>query len=366
MRLNYQRMINVGLIGFGFGGRVFHAPMIGAVAGLRLAAIMVRSKSDVGELYPEARIVRSVEEMLSVPEIDLITVTTPNRTHFEIAKKCLEAGKHVVIDKPFAATLAEAQELTELARARGKILSVYQNRRWDSDFLTVQKLVRNVVLGRIVIFEARWDRFRPEVRQGSWKENAEPGTGILFDLGPHLIDQALVLFGKPDEIFADVRREREGSAVDDAFDVIFFYPRIRAILRSTMMATEAGPRFVVNGDRAKFVKYGPDPQEEALIAGEKPDREDWGREDESLCGTLTFADGKAKRVPSQPGDYRKYYENVRDAILGRAPLAVTPEQAMDVMMALELAMESAREGRRAAWPSARELKTQVNRPKAGR
>lgn len=343
-------MINVGLIGFGFGGRVFHAPMISAVEGLRLAAILQRSKSDVGELYPEARMVRSVEEMLSVPEIELITVTTPNRTHFEIAKKCLEAGKHVVVDKPFATTLAEAQELSELAQARGKIVSVYQNRRWDSDFLTVQKLMRDGALGRIVIFEAHYDRFRPELRKGSWKENSEPGTGILFDLGPHLIDQALVLFGRPDEIFADVRREREGTAVDDAFDVTFFYPGLRAILRSTMLATAAGPRFVVNGDRAKFVKYGLDPQEEALIAGDKPAGDAWGREDERLEGTLTFAGGEEKKIASQAGDYRKYYENVRDAILGKAPLAVTPEQGMDVMMALELAMQSSREGRRVAWP----------------
>jgi scyllo-inositol 2-dehydrogenase (NADP+) len=359
-------MINVGLIGFGLGGRVFHAPMISAVEGLRLAAIVQRSKSNVGELYPETRIVRSVEEILEVPEIDLVTVTTPNRTHFEIAKKCMEAGKHVVVDKPFAATLAEARELAGLARRRGTILSVYQNRRWDSDFLTVQKIVRDGVLGRIVIFEAHFDRFRPEVRTGSWKENAEPGTGILFDLGPHLIDQALVLFGKPDEIIADVRRERDGSAVDDAFDVIFFYPKMRAILRSTMLATAAGPRFVVNGDRAKFVKYGLDPQEEALIAGNNPGEEGWGREDESIAGTLTSASGEVTKIQSLVGNYRKYYENVRDAILGKTPLVVTPEQGIDVMVALELAVQSSQEGRRVAWPSARDLKPQVNRPKEGR
>jgi predicted dehydrogenase len=345
-------MINVGLIGFGFGGRVFHAPMISAVEGLRLTAILQRTKpnaSDVETLYPEARIVRSVEEMLAIPEIELITVTTPNKTHFEIAKKCLEAGKNVVIDKPFAATLSEARELADLARARGRILSVYQNRRWDSDFLTVQKLVRDGVLGRIVIFEAHYDRFRPELRAGSWKEKAEPGTGILFDLGAHLLDQALVLFGKPAEIFADVRREREGTVVDDAFDVTLFYARMRILMRSTLMATVAGPRFIVNGDRAKFVKYGLDPQEEALIAGQQPGGYYWGRESEILAGTLTLANGEEKKVLSLAGDYRKYYENVRDAILGKAPLAVTPEQGIEVMMALELAAESSRQGRRVAW-----------------
>jgi predicted dehydrogenase len=357
-------MINVGLIGFGLGGRVFHAPMISAVEGLRLAAIMQRSGSDAEQHYPGTRIVRTVDEMLAIPGIDLITVTTPNKTHFEIAKKCLESGKHVVIDKPFTTTSNEAHELADLALACGKVLSVYQNRRWDSDFLTVQKVVRDGVLGRIVTFEAHYDRFRPELRPGTWKESVDPGTGILFDLGPHLIDQALVLFGKPDEVFADVRRERDGTAVDDAFDVIFFYPRLRAMLRSTMMATAAGPRFVLNGDRAKFVKYGLDPQEEALIAGNKPGGDGWGREGESLSGTLTLADGEVKKVPSLAGDYRKYYENVRDAILGRAPLAVTPEHGIDVMMALELAMQSSREGRRVEWPTAKE-QPQVDRPKKG-
>lgn len=353
-------MINVGLIGFGFGGRVFHAPIISAVEGLRLAAIVQRSvnRPTSGkdaqmrgtELYPEARIVRSVEEILAIADIDLVTVTTPNRTHFEIAKRCLEAGKHVVIDKPFTTTSGEAQELADLSRERGKVLSVYQNRRWDSDFLTVEKVVRDGVLGRVVIFEAHYDRFRPELRPGTWKESGEAGTGILFDLGAHLIDQALMLFGKPDEIFADVRRERDGTVVDDAFDVIFFYPGRRAILRSTMMATSAGPRFVVNGNRANFVKYGLDPQEQALIAGNKPGGERWGVEDESLAGTLTLANGTSEKVPSLAGDYRMYYENVRDAILGNTALAVTPEQGIDVMMALELAMQSHREGRRVAWP----------------
>ncbi len=373
-------MINVGLIGFGFGGRVFHAPMITAVEGLRLAAIMQRSNRptsanstqmrgtesfDAAQLYPEARIVRSVEEMLTVHDIELITVTTPNKTHFEIAKKCLEAGKHVVIDKPFTTTVNEARKLADLARSRGKLLSVYQNRRWDSDFLTVQKVVREGVLGRIVIFEAHYDRFRPELRPGTWKESGDPGTGVLFDLAPHLIDQALVLFGNPDEIFADVRRERDGTAVDDAFDVTFFYPKLRAILRSTMMATTAGPRFVLNGDRAKFVKYGLDPQEEALIAGSKPGGDDWGREDESLAGTLTMANGDSEKIPSLKGDYRKYYENVRDAILGKASPAVTPEHGLDVMMALELAAQSSREGRRVPWPPSEET-TQVQHPKEGR
>ncbi|MGE5110235.1 MAG: oxidoreductase [Acidobacteriaceae bacterium] len=344
-------MINVGLIGFGFGGRVFHAPIISAVEGMRLAAVLQRSASDAAELYPEARVVRSVEEMLSIPEIELIVVTTPNQTHFPIAKQCLERGRNVVIDKPFTVTWREARDLAQLAKAQGKVLSVYQNRRWDGDFQTVQKLIREGTLGRIVLFESHYERFRPQLRPGAWRERDEPGAGILFDLGPHLLDQALVLFGTPEAVFADVRTERDGSLVDDAFDVTFFYPRMRAMLRSSMLVSAPGARLVLQGDRGSFVKHGMDPQEEALKQGEKPHGEAWGRENEEDAGTLVLADGGSRRVPSFAGDYRGYYENVRDAILGKARLAVTPEQGIDVIIALELARESSRTGKRIPWPA---------------
>ena len=344
-------MINVGMIGFGFGGRVFHAPIISAVEGMRLAAVLQRSKSDAAELHPQARVVRSVEEMLSIPEIDLIVITTPNQTHFPIAKQFLEQGRNVVVDKPFTVTSQEARDLAQLAKAQGKILSVYQNRRWDGDFQTVQKLVREGTLGRIVFFESHYERFRPTLRAGAWRERDEPGAGILFDLGPHLLDQALVLFGIPEAVFADVRTERDGSLVDDAFDVTFFYPRMRVLLRSSMLVNVPGARFVLHGDRGSFVKHGMDPQEEALKQGEKPHGEAWGREHEGDAGTLVLGDGESRRVPSVAGDYRGYYENVRDAILGKARLAVTPEQGINVMIALELAVESSATGKRISWPA---------------
>jgi predicted dehydrogenase len=344
-------MINVGLIGFGFGGCVFHAPIISAVAGMRLAAVLQRSASDAMQLYPEARLVRSVEEMLSIPEIELIVITTPNQTHFPIAKQCLEQGRNVVIDKPFTVTSEEARDLAQLAKAQGKILSVYQNRRWDGDFQTVQKLVREGTLGRIVFFESHYERFRPTLRAGAWRERDEPGAGILFDLGPHLLDQALVLFGIPEAVFADLRTERDGSLVDDAFDVTFFYPRMRALLRSSMLVNVSEARFVLHGDRGSFVKHGMDPQEEALKQGQQPHGEAWGQENQEDAGTLILADGESRRVPSVAGDYRGYYENVRDAILGKARLAVTPEQGIDVMIALELARESSGTGKRISWPA---------------
>jgi predicted dehydrogenase len=313
--------------------------------------VLQRSASDASELYPKARVVRRVEEMLSLPEIELIVVTTPNRTHFPIAKQCLEQGRNVVIDKPFTVTSQEARELAQLAEAQGKILSVYQNRRWDGDFQTVQKLVREGTLGRIVWFESHYERFRPTLRPGAWRERDEPGAGILFDLGPHLLDQALVLFGIPEAVFADVRTERDGSLVDDAFDVTFFYPRMRAVLRSSMLVNVPGARFVLHGDRGSFVKRGMDPQEEALKQGEKPHGEAWGRDNEEHAGTLVLADGESRRVPALAGDYRGYYQNVRDAILGKARLAVTPEQGINVMIALEVARESSRTGKRIPWPA---------------
>jgi predicted dehydrogenase len=343
-------MINVGLIGFGFGGRVFHAPFISAVPGMRLAAVLRKSASDAADAYLDVKLVRSLPELLALPDIDLVVVTTPNLTHFEIASECLRHGRHVVIDKPFTTTTREARQLVQLARSCGKILSVYQNRRWDGDFLAVQKLVRDGTLGRILLFESHYDRFRPEMRAGAWRERTEPGSGILFDLGPHLLDQALLLFGTPEAILADVRIERDGAIVDDAFDVILLYPRMRALLRSSIMANLAGPRFVIHGDKGSFLKPGMDPQEEALKRGEKPAGDGWGREDPEFSGTLKLASGETRRITSPAGDYRHFYENVRDAIVGKAPLAVTPEQAINVMLALELAHQSSREGRRIAWP----------------
>ncbi len=329
---------------------MFHAPFISAVPGLRLAAILQRSGSDAAELYPNARIVRSLSELLEIPDIHLIVVTTPNVTHFEIAAECLRHGRHVVVDKPFTTNSEQARELAALARSHRKVLSIYQNRRWDGDFRAVQQVLADESLGRVVQFESHYDRFRLELRPDAWRERRQPGSGILFDLGSHLIDQALLLFGTPEAISADVRTERDGAVVDDAFDVTLFYPRMRAVLRSSLMVCKPGPRFVIHSERGSFVKYGMDPQEEALKRGEMPSGNDWGREQEDDCGTLTAPDGKSTRIASPNGDYRGYYENVRDAVLDKAPLAVTSEQGIDVMVALELASQSSLEGRRIPWP----------------
>jgi predicted dehydrogenase len=359
--------IEVGLIGFGFAGRTFHAPVIHGVEGMRLAAILQRNGDEAALAYPGVRVVRSLPEMLAQESISLIVVATPNDSHFPIAKECLLAGRDVVIDKPFAPTHAEAAELACLAQERGRLLSVYQNRRWDGDFKALQKLVASGELGRVVRYESHFDRFRPQLRPGAWREQRGQGTGVLFDLGPHLIDQALVLFGTPAAVSADVRLEREGAAADDAFDITLLYPGLRACLSASMLVSRPGSHFLVHGSLASFVKYGLDPQEDALKRGRRPGDAhsgvEWGREPEEAWGTLTIGNAGSlmdrgiptqacveRRIPSEAGDYRGYYENVRDTILGTAALAVTPQAALRVMRVLELVQQSSRERRVVDYP----------------
>jgi predicted dehydrogenase len=254
-----------------------------------------------------------------------------------------------VIDKPFATSSAEAAAVTAVAARCGRLLSVFHNRRWDGDFLTVQALLDAGTCGRIVFFESRFDRYRLEPRPGSWRERPEPGSGVLFDLGSHLIDQALVLFGMPEAITADVGIERDGVVADDAFEVTLHYRRLRARLGATMLAAAPSPRFAVRGTAGSFVKRGVDPQEAALRAGKMPESAGWGEDGEEHWGVLTRPSSTGSRqeepVRTLPGDYRRYYENVRDAVRGVAPLAVTPEQAATVVRFIGLALLSSREGR---------------------
>lgn len=352
-------MIDVGLIGFGLAGRAFHAPVIRAVPGLRLAAILQRSGAEAAEQYPDVRVVRSLDELLSIDSLRLIVIATPNDTHYSFAKQCLAAGRDVVVDKPFTTTLAEAVELASFAQRWGRLLTVYQNRRFDGDFQAIVQLVSAGTLGRIVRFETCYDRFRPQVRPGAWREKRGPGTGILFDLGPHLIDHAFVLLGLPEAITADVRMERDDAVADDAFDIFLRYPgSTRAVLRSTMLAASPRPRFVIHATRGGYSKHSFDPQEANLRRGYIPQDRPWGEEPEENWGVLTLHDGTnvtERRIPSGTGDYRDFYANVRDAILGKAALAVTPQYALNVMRALELSRKSSEQGRTISWAEAAAL-----------
>src|SRR6266480_2587532 len=341
-----SRLLAVGLVGFGFAGKVFHAPVIRAVSGLRLTTIVQRHGAR-DERYADVEFVRSVDELLTRP-IDLVVVATPNPSHHPIAMQSLLAGRHVVVDKPFTTTVAEAEDLARVAEAKQRLLSVYQNRRSTGDFETVRQLVSAGALGRIVMYDAHFDRFRPELKPGAWREQRLPGSGVWFDLGPHLLDQALLLFGIPEGISADVRIERDGAAADDAFDVTLRYPRMRATLRGSMLAQPLAPSFALHGAKGSFVKYGLDPQEAALKAGRTPDEPDWDVEPAELYGQLTSPEG-TRTIPTVPSSFVRYYENIRDAILGKAPPAVTPESALQVMQGLELAVTSSRERRVVPW-----------------
>ena len=344
-----MKCIRVGLVGFGFAGRIFQSTAIEAVEGLELAAIVQRSGSEAAKAFPQVKIVRSVEALLEDTSIRLIVVATPNASHLPIARQCLLADRDVVIDKPFVLSSAEAAELIELARSRHRLLSVYQNRRWDGDFLTVRKLLDSDSLGRLVRFESRYDRYRQLPRLHAWREDGSAGGGVLLDLGAHLVDQALVLFGVPQSVWASVRVERDGARMDDAFDLYLRYTAwgLGVCLGATCLARDPGPRFTLNGTLGSFRKFGIDPQEAHLIAGDSFSSKPWGMEGPEHWGTLTTdenGEAVSRRITTEPGDYRGYYINLRDALHGNAALEVTPVQAWRTMRTLEMALESSRTG----------------------
>ncbi len=336
-------MIRVGLVGFGMAGRVFHGPLVSSVEGLALAAVMERSSSHAAERYPRITTYRLLDEMLADSSLDLFVVATPTGTHFEVARRILCAGKHVVVDKPVAVASAEIAELMRLAEQNHVLLAPFQNRRWDSDFLTLQKLLFEGPLGQLVNFESRFDRWRPIAPTNRlWKEDPANG-GVLLDLGTHLADQALILFGKPEAVSADLLCERAWARANDGFEIRLRYPGFRAVLAANSLSQPAGPRFHLRGSKGNFWKYGLDPQEAALNRVTRIEDPAWGREPESAWGTVHVdAGGGAvtRLVEPVPGDYRLYYAALRDAVLGKAPLPVAPVEAWRTARLLEWAIES--------------------------
>ena len=344
-------MLRVGLIGFGLAGQSFHAPIIQGTAELELACIVARSGDLAQRRYPEVRVVRTVEELLADEQIRLCVIATPNTSHFDLARQCLLAGRDVIVDKPFTPTLREAERLVALAAKSKRLLTVYQDRRWDGDFQTIKKIMAAGTLGEISEYESRYDRFRPQLK-GSWRERAEPGAGILFDLGPHLIDQALLLFGVPQAITAHLLHQR-GGFVDDGFEVALEYPKFRAMLRACMLAYAPTHHFLIHGRNGSFIKHGMDPQEDFLRSPNPPSGTDWGPQwgvdPEQNWGSLTLVNGGTQKIKTEIGDYRNYYINVRDAIAGKAELDVSPQQALNTIRALELAQKSHRGRRTVSW-----------------
>jgi len=337
-------MIRVGLIGFGMAGRVFHAPLLSSVDGLELGAVMERKSDKAAERYPGITVYRSLEDMLADPSLGLFVVATPNGTHYALAKQILSAGRNVVVDKPMTVTSAEAADLVQLAREKNALLAPFHNRRWDSDFLTVQKVLHEGLLGRLVAFESRFDRWRPApLTERFWKEKPESGGGTLLDLGPHLADQALVLFGKPEAVSAEVLREKEGPGADDSITIRLRYQGMIVTLGANGLSLPAGPRFHLRGTKGNYWKYGLDPQEAALNKITRIDDPAWGQEPSTAWGVLYEGiDGGSVSRPIQPigGDYRCYYAAIRDALLKKAPAPVTGIDGWRVARLLEWAAES--------------------------
>lgn len=334
--------VRVGLIGYGYASKTFHAPLIAGTPGMQLAAVSSSDAAKVHADWPTVPVVASPTALFDDPSLDLIVIPTPNDTHFPLAKAALEAGKHVVVDKPFTVTLSQARELEALAKSRGLVLSVFHNRRWDSDFLTLQALLHQGTLGEVAYFESHFDRYRPQVRN-RWREQAGVGSGIWYDLGPHLVDQALVLFGQPVSITVDLAQLRPGAQTTDYFHAILNYPQRRIVLHASMLAAAESARYIVHGTRGSFVKYGLDPQEDRLKAGERPPVEDWGYD--MRDGVLTLAEGDSlveKPLLTQPGNYPAYYAGVRDALNGQGENPVPASQAIRVMEIIELGIESAK------------------------
>jgi scyllo-inositol 2-dehydrogenase (NADP+) len=337
-------MIRVGLIGFGLGGRVFHAPLVSSVEGMELAAVLERSSNKAADRYPGIVTHRSLEEMLADASLDLFVVSTPNGTHFDLARQILGAGRNVVVDKPVAATSTEIAELIGLAAEKHALLVPFHNRRWDSDFQTIKKLLHEGLLGRLVSFESRFDRWRPVMPTDRiWKDDPGAGGGLLLDLGPHIADQALALFGKPEAVSADVECERNGAKTNDSFTVRLRYPGFRVTLGANCLSLPAAPRFHLRGTNGNYWKSGVDPQEAALNHITRIEGPAWGREPAANWGVLHVGiDGGTVTRPVEPvaGDYRLYYAGVRDALLGKAAAPVAAIDAWRVARLLEWAQES--------------------------
>jgi predicted dehydrogenase len=340
--------INTALCSFGMSGLLFHAPFIHVHEGFNFYAVWERSKNLADQKYGGVKTYRKLDDLLADGEVELVVVNTPNFTHYDYAKKALLSGKHVIVEKPFTVTGSEGEELIALAKNQNKILSVYQNRRYDSDYKTVKKIIKEGWLGDLVEVEIHFDRYKEVLSPKVHKEIPGPGTGALYDLGSHLIDQALQLFGMPQAVFADIQIIRPVSQVDDYFELLLFYDLLRVRLRSSYLIREALPGYVLHGSKGSFIKHKTDVQENALMAGEIPGTPNWGTEPESEKGLLhTEKEGIIIReyIPSLQGNYMEYYDGIYKAIRNGALVPVAPEEGLNVIRIIEAAFKSSDEKR---------------------
>jgi predicted dehydrogenase len=341
--MNPRTETRVALIGFGYAGRVFHAPLIAATPGLSLTVIGSRQANNPASAYPGVEVVADPLVAVRHPAVDLVVIATPNDTHAPLAEAALQTGKHVVVDKPFTVTLAEARTLAATSAEAGQILSVFQNRRWDSDFLGLARELAAGRIGEVVEFRSEMSRYRPQIRD-RWREHAGPGAGIWYDLAPHLIDQALLLFGLPETVQADLRVQRPGGSTIDWFHAVLGYGRKRVILTSSMIAADSATRFLARGTQGTLIKRSGDPQEAQLVSGQKPGSPGWGRDPDPLI-LLAGEAGAPTELATPAGNYLDYYVAIGDALRREREPPVTPAQATTVMVIIEAGLRSADEGR---------------------
>ena len=341
--------LQVGLIGYGLAGSVFHAPLIQHTPGLALHSIASSQRDRLLRSFTDVRICDHPAELFADPALDAVVIATPNAEHAPLAIAALQAGKHVLVDKPFALDLAQADAVVRAAQVAERVVTVFQNRRFDADFLTLQKLLADGVLGEVAECHSHFDRYRPQVRD-RWRESDAPGAGLWMDLGPHLLDQMLQLFGWPQAISADLMAQRDGARSDDYFHAVLHYPRHRAILHAGSLVAASGPRFIVHGDAGSYLKDGLDVQEDQLRRGIAPGAPGWGLDPQHGHLVRIDADGHTRRstVDNVPGDYRAFYAAFRDAMLGVGEAPVSTAQALQLMRLLDAGAESARSGRRVA------------------
>jgi len=343
-----MKPINTAILSFGMSGQVFHAPFLKVHEGFCFYAVWERTKNLAREIYPGVTTYRTLEELLDDVQVELVIVNTPNYTHYEFTRKTLEAGKHVIVEKPLTVMVEEGQALNELAKEKKLLLSVYQNRRYDSDFRTVRKILNEGWLGELAEAEFHFDRYKEDISPKVHKETPGPGAGVLYDLGSHLIDQAIQLFGMPEGVFADIRVMRPVSRVDDYYELLLYYPSMRVRLHSSYLVREALPAYILHGSKGSFIKAKTDVQEAALQAGQIPSGADWGTEPESEKGLLhTEKDGNIIReyIPSLRGNYRDYFEGIYQALRNNKPLPVSAEEGLQVVRIIRAAIKSSNEKR---------------------
>ena len=343
-----MRPIKTGIASYGMSGLVFQAPLLHVHPGFDIEKIVERSYKGSKERYPYISIAKSFKELLQDENLELIIVNTPDATHFDYCKMALEAGKNVVVEKPFTMNSKEALELVKLSKSQGKLLSVFQNRRWDGDFMTVKRVIEKKLLGRLVSFESHFDRYRNFIQAATWKEEPNLGAEIVYNLGAHMIDQALDLFGTPNSVSADIGIQRTDGKVDDFYNIVLRYDDIHVSLKSSYLVREEGPRYILHGTEGSFLKWGLYPQEDDLKSGKYPDAPDWGVESKKLWGKLnTNIDGIhfTGRIETIAGNYLHYYDNIYSALREGQELVVKPEQSIELIKTMEAAIESNRTGK---------------------